>query len=224
MASDGLRTTTFSSRLLTLAVLLGLLCVSSLPGQKSGGGGKSGGDSSSSGSDDDETGVAVCPQIVGSHPLLEELSRELSLTCSQQVRILPLMHDEEAVSNPLLVYAALTPEERQAMLLKLELAARAQVRPFLMPEQQRKSDVEAASLAGKAPKKMGKKKMAPASGDAFASEEALSSALDLYHALTAAQRKDMILQVKEAARRDGAPFLTPEQAVRIDADIAFLRQ
>lgn len=224
MASNGVRASTIRSRLVAIAVLLGLLCVPSLQAQKGGGGGKSGGDSSSKESDEDETGVPVCPQIVGSHPLLEELTRELGLTCVQEVKILPLMHDEEAVSKPLLVYAAFTPEERQAMLLKVDLAARAQVRPFLLPEQQRKSDTEAASLAGRAPKKMGKKKMPPASGDAFASEEALSGALDLYHTLTAAQRKDMILQVKEAARRDGAPPVTPEQAAKIDADIAFLRQ
>lgn len=225
MASDGVRASAIRSRLLAIAVLVGLLCVPSLQAQRGGGGGgKSGGDSSSKQSDDDETGVPVCPQIVGAHPLLEELTRELGLTCTQEIKILPLMHDEEAVSKPLLGYAAFTPEERQAMLLEVDLAARAQVRQFLLPDQQRKSDAEAARLAGKAPKKTGKKKMPPASGDGFASEEALSGALDLYHALTAAQRKDMILRVKEAARRDGAPPLTPEQAARIDADIAFLRQ
>lgn len=224
MASVGVSATIIRSRLAAIAVLLGLLCVLPLQAQKGGGGGKSGGDSSSKSGDDDETGVPVCPQIVGSHPLLEELSRELGLSCVQEVKILPLIHDQEAVSKSLVVYAAFTPEERQAMSLKLELAARAQVRPFLLPDQQRKSDAEAASLAGKAQKKMGKKKLPPASSDAFVSEEALSSALDLYHALTAAQRKDMILQVKQAARRDGAPPVTPEQAAKIDADIAFLRQ
>jgi hypothetical protein len=52
----------------------------------------------------------------------------------------------------------------------------------------------------------------------------LSSALDLYSALTVPQKKEMILQVKQAARRDGAPPLTPEQAGKIDADIEFLRK
>src|ERR1039458_2843425 len=106
MASNGVRASTIRSRLVAIAVLLGLLCVPSLQAQKGGGGGKSGGDSSSKESDEDETGVPVCPQIVGSHPLLEELTRELGLTCVQEVKILPLMHDEEAVSKPLLVYAA----------------------------------------------------------------------------------------------------------------------
>ena len=213
------------SRLATIAILLGLLVAPSLLAQKGGGGGgKSGGSSSSQESDDDDTGVPVCPQIVGQHPLLENLTRELHLTCQQEVRILPLMHDEEAVSKPLLVYAAFTPEERQAILLKVELAARTQVRPFLLPEQQRKSDAEAASEAGKAPKKIGKKKTPPVSADPFASEEALSGALDLYSALTVAQKKETILQVKQAARRDGAPPLTPEQAAKIDADIAFLHK
>jgi hypothetical protein len=149
---------------------------------------------------------------------------ELRLSCQQEVRILPLMHDAEAVSKPLLVYAAFTPEERQAMQLKVELAARAKVRPFLLPEQQTRSDAEAASEVAKASKKSGKKKMPPVSAEAFASEEALSSALDLYSALTTAQKKEMILEVKQAARRDGAPALTQEQAAKIDADIAFLRQ
>ena len=222
MARDGVRATMARSRLVTIAILLGLLSTPLLQAQK-GGGGKGGG-SSSQESDDDDTGVPFCPQIVGQHPLLDELARELHFTCPQEVEILPLMRDEEAVIKPLLVYAAFTAEERQAMLLKVELAARTQVRPFLLSDQQRKSDAEAASVAGKAPKKIGKKKTAPVSVDAFASEEALSSALDLYSALTVAQKKDMILRVKQAARRDGAPALTPEQAAKIDADIAFLQR
>ena len=71
---------------------------------------------------------------------------------------------------------------------------------------------------------MNKKKMPPVSSDAFASEEALSSALDLYSALTAGQKKAMILQVKQAARREGAPALTSEQTAKLDADIAFLER
>ncbi len=211
---------------MTVAILLSLLAAPLLRAQKGGGGGggKSGGNSSSQDSEDDDVGVPVCPQIVGQHPLLETLTRELHLTCQQEVKVLPLMHDEEAVSKPLLVYAALSPEEREVILLKVELAARTQARPFLQPEQQRKSDAEAANAVGKAPKKIGKKKTAPVSVDAFASEEALSSALDLYSALTVAQKKEMILQVKQAARRDGAPQLTPEQAAKIDADIAFLQR
>ena len=163
------------SRVATVAILLGLLAAPSLAqkGGGGGGGGKSGGGSSQGSDDSDDTGVPVCPQIVGQHPLLENLTRELRLTCQQEVRILPLMHDEEAVSKPLLDYAALTPEERQALLLKVDLAARARVRPFLLPEQQKKSDEDAASIAGKAPKKSSKKKAQPVSADAFASEEAL---------------------------------------------------
>jgi hypothetical protein len=212
-------------RLTQVAILLSLLVAPSLPAQKGGGGGgKSGGSSSSQESEDDDVGVPVCPQIVGQHPLLETLTRELHLSCQQEVRILALMHDEEAVSKPLLAYAALSPEERQGILLKVELAARAQVRPFLLPEQQRKSDAEAASSPGKALKKIGRKKAPTVSGDGFASEEELSSALDLYSALTVVQKKEMILQVKRASRRDGAPALTSEQAAKIDADIAFLQK
>lgn len=223
MEVEHARSTWARTRLVALPILLALLATPSLLAQKGGGGGKGGG-SSSKQSDEDDTGVAVCPQIVGQHPLLEELSRELHLTCAQEVRILPLMHDEEAVSKPLLAYAAFTAEERQAMRLKVELAARAKVGPFLLPDQQKKNDEEAASLATKAPKKMGKKKTPPASADGFASEEALSGALDSYSALTMAQKKEMILAVKLAARRDGAPALSAEQATKIDADISFLRQ
>ena len=204
------------------ALLVGLLLTPSLFAQK-GGGGKSGGGSSED-SQDDDTSVPVCPQIVGQHPLLEKLTMQLHLSCQQEVRILPLMHDEEAVAKPVLAYAAFSPEERQAMVQQLELAARMKVPPFLLPEQQTKNDAEAANEAGKAPKKVGKKKTQQVSADAFASEEALSGALDTYSALTVAQKKDMILQVKQAARRDGSPALTPEQAAKIDADIAYLRQ
>ena len=212
------------SRVVTVAVLLGLLAAPSLAQKGGGGGGRSGGSSSQGSDDSDDTGVPVCPQIVGQHPLLENLTRELRLTCQQEIRILPLMHDEEAVTRPLLAFAAFTPEERQAALLKVELAARTQVRPFLQPEQQKKNDEDAASAAAKAPKKISKKKTSPVSTDAFASEEALSTALDVYSALTTAQKKELLLQVKQAARRDGAPPLTPEQAAKIDAEIAFLQK
>jgi hypothetical protein len=205
------------------ALLVGLLLTPSLFAQKGGGGAKSGGGSSED-SQDDDTSVPVCPQVVGQHPLLEKLTMQLRLSCQQEVRILPLMHDEEAVARPLVVYGAFTPEERQAMVQQLELAARTKVRPFLLPEQQTKNDAEAASEAGKAPKKIGKKKVPQVSADGFASEEALSGALDTYSALTVSQKKDMILQVKQAARRDGSPALTPEQAAKIDAEIAYLRQ
>jgi hypothetical protein len=215
--------TTTRSRLITVATLLGLLCVPTLQAQKGGGGGKGAGSSSSQSDDSDDTSVPVCPQIVGSHPLLEKLTLELRMTCQQEVKILPLMHDEETVTRLLLVYAAFTPDERQAMLLKVELAARAQVLPFLLPEQQKKSDADAASLAAKPPKKIGRKKDPPAAEDAFVSEEALSSAIDSYSALTTAQKKEMLLQIKQAARRNRAPALTPEQIAKIDGDIAFLQ-
>jgi hypothetical protein len=119
------------SQPVAFALLLSLLAAPSLVAQKGGGGSKSGGSDSSQQSDDsDDTGVPVCPQIVGQHPLLENLTRELRLTCQQEVKILPLMHDEESVSKPLLDYAAFTPEERQGILLKVELAARTKVRPL----------------------------------------------------------------------------------------------
>ena len=81
---------------------MGLLAAPSLAQKGGGGGGKRGGGSSQESDDSDDIGVPVCPQIVGQHPLLENLTRELRLTCQQEIRILPLMHDEEAVSKPLL--------------------------------------------------------------------------------------------------------------------------
>lgn len=214
--------------LVAIPILLGLFCAPALQAQRGGGGGgggggkSGGGQNSSKDSDDDDTGVPVCPQITGQHPLLETLTRELSLTCEQEVRILPQVHDEEAVSKPLLAYPAFTPEERQAMLLQVEIAVRTRVRQFVSPEQQKKIDAETARLENKPPK-ANKKKMPPVSADAFASEEDLSGALDSYSALTVTQKKEMILQVKRAARREGAPTLTADQAAKIDADIALLQ-
>ena len=133
------------------------------------------------------------------------------------------------MSKPLLSFDAFTPEEKQAMMLKVKLAARVQIRPLLNPEQQKRSDAEAASVAaaGEKPKKGGKKGATPKAGakevEPFAGEEALSDALLRYSALTREQKKEMLLEVKMAARRDGAPELTPEQAAKIDGDIKQLQ-
>jgi len=171
-----------------------------------------------------------CPEITGRHLLLEKMADDFDLTCEQQVKIEPLLHDEESVSKPLLAYTTFTPEDKQAMMLKVKLAARAQIRPLLTPEQQKKSDAEAAAVAeaGTKLKKGGKKdgtpkKVAPQE-DAFQGEEDLSNALAAYKAFAVKERQQLILQVKQAARREGAPELTPEQAAKIDADIKVLQQ
>jgi hypothetical protein len=193
-----------------------------------GGGGKSAGssskDSSQAKSDEkqaeQEAEKPRCPEIVGKHLLLEKMTEDYGLSCAQEDKIEPLLHDEESVSKPLLAYEGFTPEEKQAVMLKVKLAARAQIRPLLTPDQQKKSDEEAAAVAaaGSSPKKGGKKgatpKAASKEADAYTGEETLSSALASYSAFSPTQQKDLILQVKQAARREGAPELTSEQGLK----------
>jgi hypothetical protein len=160
-----------------------------------------------------------CPEIVGKHALLEKMTESFSLTCKQEDVIEPLLHDEESVTKPLLAFTAFTPEERQAVMVKIKLAARVQIRPYLTPEQQTKSDAEAAATAassGGGGKGGGKTVKAT---DAFQAEENLCGAIAKYAAFTPEMKKELTLQVKQAARRSGAPELTPDQAAKIDADI-----
>lgn len=212
-----------------LTVVGGLLLSPALLAQHSGdGGGGSKHDSSDSKEmkqDEKEAARPACPEIQGKHMLLERMTEDFDLTCAQEVKIEPLLHDEESVSKPLLAYEAFTPEEKQAMMLKVKLAARKQIRPLLTPEQQTKSDAEAAAVeeAGQHPKKGGRKggtaKKVNGQDDAFKGEEDLSQALSKYSAFTMRERQELILQVKQAARREGAPALTPEQQTKVDADI-----
>jgi hypothetical protein len=161
-----------------------------------------------------------CPEIVGKHALLEKMTTDFGLTCKQEDIIEPLLHDEESVTKPLLAFTAFTPDERQAVMLKIKLAARVQIRPYLTPEQQVKSDAEAAATAASsAGGGKGGGKAAPKPAEGFAAEEALSDAIAAYSAFTPDQKKELMLQVKKAARRPDAPTLTPEQAAKIDADI-----
>ncbi len=198
-----------------------------------GGGSKSGGNSSETKEEKqalEEADKPRCPEIVGKHALLERMTADFDLTCAQEDKIEPLLHDEESVSKPLLAYGAFTPEEKQALMLKVKLAARAQIRPLLTPEQQKKSDAESEEVAegGSKPKKGGKKdstrKKVAIQEDAFKGEEDLSSALAAYTAFSVKERQQLILQVKQAARREGAPALAPDQAAKVDADIKVLQQ
>jgi len=219
------------SRLVTAAILLSFLSapVYALPGGGGGGGGgggssKGGGSSSKDSSDDkdkDDGDKASCPEITGQHELLDRMASDYSLSCAQEDKIQPLLHGEEGVFTPLLAYAAFTPEERQAMMVQIVVAWRTAIRPILTPSQQKKSDKEIAKLQADAPKKS-KKPLVQA--DAFAGEEDLTRAIALCAAFTYEQKRDLILQVKRAARRDGAPPLTAEQTAKIDKDIAQLQQ
>lgn len=209
-----------------LAVLLS--APASLLAQKGSGGGKSGNsaESKSEKEDEKEAEKPKCPEIVGKHLLLEKMTADYNLTCAQEDKIEPLLHNEESVSKPLLSYTAFTAEEKQAVMLKVKLAARSQIRPLLTPDQQKKSDAEAASLTDT--KKAGKKDAVPkkvsTQDDAFKGEEDLCAALAAYTAFSVKDRQQLILQVKQAARRDGAPALTTEQQAKIDADIKVLQQ
>src|SRR3954453_8084291 len=111
----------------------------------------------------------------GKHSLLERFTEQFGLTCEQQLKVEPLLHAEESVSKPLLAFTAFTPEEKQAVMLKIKLAARRQVRSLLTPDQQTKMDAEIDSV-GKGGKKGGGKKAA-AKVDGFENEEALSQAI-----------------------------------------------
>jgi hypothetical protein len=160
-----------------------------------------------------------CPEILGKHMLLEKMTDAFGLTCKQEDIIEPMLHDEESVTKPLLAFTAFTPDERQGVMLKIKLAARVQIRPFLTPEQQVKSDAEAAATAAASAGGKGGGKAAPKPTEPFAAEETLSDAISAYSAFTPAQKKELQLQVKQAARRPDAPTLTAEQAAKIDADI-----
>jgi hypothetical protein len=160
-----------------------------------------------------------CPEILGKHMLLEKMTDAFGLTCKQEDIIEPLLHDEESVTKPLLAFTAFTPDERQGVMLKIKLAARVQIRPFLTPEQQIKSDAEAAATAAASAGGKGGGKAAPKPTDPFAAEETLSNAISAYSAFTPAQKTELQLQVKKASRRPDAPTMTAEQATKIDADI-----
>jgi hypothetical protein len=177
-----------------------------------------------------QSAPAACEGLPGGkHALLERMAAAFGLTCDQEVKIEPLLHSEESVSKPLLRFAAFSPEEKQAMMLKIKVAARRQIRPLLTPDQQKKMDAEieavskGSSDALQGDKKGGSKKgggkKVEASTDPFDGEESLSQAISNYSALSSEEQKAMILQVKQAARRDSAPPLTPEQQKKIDADI-----
>jgi hypothetical protein len=157
----------------------------------------------------------------GKHALLERFTASFGLSCEQQLKVEPLLHAEESVSKPLLAFAAFTPEEQRATMLKIKLAARRQVRTLLTADQQQKMDAEIESVAQSGSKggKKGAAKKAPAKVDPFENEEKLSQAIMSYAALQPGEKTAMILQVKQAARRDNALGLTPEQRKKIDADI-----
>jgi hypothetical protein len=158
----------------------------------------------------------------GRHALLERMTEQFGLTCEQELKIEPLLHDEESVTKPLLKFTPFTREQQQEVMLTIKLAARRQVRQFLTAGQQKGMDAEVESVS----KGGGKKKDAKSADvvPGLALEEELSAAIVKYAALTPEERKAMLLKVKTAARKDAALQLTAEQQSKLDSEIRNLEK
>ncbi len=151
----------------------------------------------------------------GRHALLERLAANLNLTCQQQVKIEPLLHEEESVTKPLLQFAALSPEDQQSIMTTIKLAARRQVRTLLTADQQRgmDSEVENVSKGGK----KGGKKVDPVV--TFDAEEKLSNAVEAYAPLTPDEKNTILIKVKRAALADPSLQLSPDQRQKLASQV-----
>lgn len=168
--------------------------------------------------------------IPGHHALLERMSAAFELTCPQELKLEPLLHDEESVSKPLLRFEGFTPDEKKAVMQQMKVAARKQIRPLLTPPQQAKMDqeIDTVSKGGEGLQKgngkqggskAGGDKKAPEPVDPYEAQESLSDAISKYSAFSAEEKKALILKVKTASRRPDAPTMTPDQAKTVDASI-----
>ena len=158
----------------------------------------------------------------GKHAVLERMSVDFGLTCEQQLKAEVILHSEESVTKPLLKFASFTADQRQAVMTTIKLAARRQIRPLLTPDQQIKLDKDMADVA-KGGKTGGGKRTTPSpQASTFDDEEALATALTKYDALTAGERKALVLQVKRAARADASLQLTRDQQKTLDQEITAL--
>lgn len=170
-------------------------------------------------------GSALTPAqcgIPGHHALLERMSEAFILTCPQEQKLEPLLHDEESVSKPLLRFQAFTPDEKREVMLEVKVAARLQIRPLLTPVQQTKMDAEIDAVSkgggmgghGKA----GSKKTEPPV-DPYIAEQSLCDAITNYSALTDTEKEKLVLRVKTASLRPDAPAMTPDQARIVNEEI-----
>lgn len=164
--------------------------------------------------------------IPGHHALLERMSEAFTLSCPQEQKLEPLLHDEESVSKPLLAFAAFTPEEKKDVMLQVKVAARKQIRSLLTPDQQAKMDQEIDTVskggaglhkAGGGKKGGAKKETQPV--DPFQAQDALCKAISNYSAFTDTEKKALILKVKQAALRSEAPAMTAEQMNQVKVEI-----
>jgi Spy/CpxP family protein refolding chaperone len=159
----------------------------------------------------------------GKHALLERLTAQLTLTCEQQLKIEPLLHDEESVTKPLLKFTSLSAEDQLSIMTTIKLAARRQVRTVLTPEQQKGMDSEVDSVSKGSGKKKGAAKQVEVT-PGLDGEESLSNAVVAYVALTPDEKKAMLLKVKRAALDDSALQLTPDQRKKLEQDIQNLKK
>lgn len=167
--------------------------------------------------------------IPGHHALLERMTAAFVLTCEQERKLEPLLHDEESVSKPLISFAAFTPDEKKAVMQEVKVAARKQILPLLTPEQQAKMNQEIDTVSkggeglqkgnGGGGKNGAKKNSNAAAVDPFEAEEALTAAISKYAALSDDEKKALIQQVKQASLRPDAPAMTPEQAKQVAAEV-----
>jgi hypothetical protein len=161
----------------------------------------------------------------GKHALLERMTADFGLTCEQELKIEPLLHDEESVTKPLLRFTSFSTDQKQAVMVKIKLAARRQIRSLLTPDQQKLLDVDMENVA-RSPRKPGKASAengnVPARTDALEDEETLSKAVMNYAALKPEEKKAMVLEIKRAARADGNQRLTADQQRKLDSEIAEL--
>src|SRR5579871_6265191 len=86
----------------------------------------------------------------GRHVQLERMTAAMKLTCAQQLKIEPLLHDEESVTKPLLRFTSFTDEQRSEVMTKIKVVARRQIKSELTPEQQKwmDGDIESVSRGG----------------------------------------------------------------------------
>ncbi len=164
--------------------------------------------------------------LSGHHALLERMAAAFNLSCDQILKIEPLLHDEESVSKPLIAFEAFTPDEKKAVMQQVKLAARKQILPYLTPEQQAKmqQEIDTVSKGGEGLQKGnsggGRKRNADAAPiDPFQAEESLSQAISKYSAFSDAEKKDLIIKVKQASLRPDAPTMTPDQTKQVEAEV-----
>jgi hypothetical protein len=104
------------------------------------------------------------------------MAAAFGLTCEQQLKIEPLLHDEESVTKPLLRCTSLSDDDRQGIMLKVKLVARRQIRTQLTPDQQKLMDqeIEQVARSGKKPGKGGAARKDGTTSKGLEDEEALA--------------------------------------------------